>query len=112
MKEAFDAEPCALLDNKKLLTTKRGSTLYVHIPEGLTSCGLTLKPLDVMPKSVTLLNDGRRLEFGVVTRPEDKDWSTQLLRRQTLHIFDIPADEFEGETMVIKIELDDSPIKV
>lgn len=112
VKEAFDAEPCALLDNKKLLTTMRGSTLYVHIPEGLTSCGLTLKPLDVMPKSVTLLNDGRRLEFGVVTRPEDKDWSTQLLRRQTLHIFDIPADEFEGETMVIKIELDDSPIKV
>ena len=84
----------------------------MHIPDGLNSCGLTLKPLDVTPKSVTLLNDGRALKYGVVTRPDDKDWATQLLRRQTLHIFDIPADEFANETMVIRIELDEGRIKV
>lgn len=112
VKESFDAEPCAVLDNRSLLTTKRGSTLYVHIPDGLVSSGLTLKPIDVRPKSVTLLNDGRKLKYDIVTRPEDKDWTTQLLRRQTLHIFDLPAEEFEKETMVLKIELDDEPIKV
>lgn len=111
VKESF-VEPCVLLDNRKLLTTRTGDTLYVHIPDGLNSCGLTLKPLDVMPKSVTLLNDGRALKYGVVTRPDDKDWATQLLRRQTLHIFDIPADEFANETMVIKIELDEGKIKL
>ncbi len=110
VKEAFDAEPCALLEDKTLLTTKKGGTLYVHIPGGLNRCGLTLKPLCVMPKSVTLLNDGRPLKYDVVTRPEDKDWSTHLLRRQTLHVFDIPAEDFEKETMVLKIELDESPI--
>ena len=112
VKEAFDAEPCSILEDKRLLTTRRGDTLYVHIPDGLNSCGLTLKPLDTLPKSVTLLNDGRRLECAVTTRPEDKDWSTQLLRRQTLHIFDIPAEEFANEAMVLKIELDNEPIKV
>lgn len=112
VREAFDAEPCSILEDKRLLTTRRGDTLYVHIPDGLNSCGLTLKPLDTLPKSVTLLNDGRRLECAVTTRPEDKDWSTQLLRRQTLHIFDIPADEFEKETMVLKLELDGEPIKI
>lgn len=111
VKESF-AEPCVLLDNRKLLTTRTGDTLYVHIPDGLNSCGLTLKPLDMMPKSVTLLNDGRALKYGVVTRPDDKDWATQLLRRQTLHIFDIPADEFANETMVIKIELDEGKIEL
>lgn len=111
VKESF-VEPCAILENKKLLTTRAGDTLYVHIPDGLNSCGLTLKPLDVMPKSVTLLNDGRALKYGVVTRPDDKDWSTQILHRQTLHIFDIPADEFANETMVIRIELDEGKIEV
>lgn len=112
VKESFDAQPCAVLENKKLLTTRRGDTLYVHIPEGLDRCGLTLKPLCVMPKSVTLLNDGRSLSFAVTTCPEDKDWSTNLLRRQTLHIYDIPADEYANETMVLKIELDNEPIKI
>lgn len=111
VKESF-VEPCVLLENRKLLTTRTGDTLYLHIPDGLNSCGLTLKPLDVMPKSVTLLNDGRALKYGVVTRPDDKDWATQLLRRQTLHIFDIPADEFANETMVIKIELDEGKIEL
>jgi alpha-L-fucosidase len=112
VREAFSAEPCAILNDKNLLTTKYNDTLYVHIPDGLNSCGLTLKPLDVLPKSVTLLNDGRPLKYAITTMPEDKDWSTQLLRRPSLHIFNIPADEFSNETMILKIELDNEPIKL
>lgn len=112
VKEAFDAEPCALLENKQLLTTKKGSTLYVHIPNGLDSCGLTLKPIDVLPKSVTLLNDGRSLKFGILTCPEDVSWQTNIMRKQSLHVFDIPSDEYANETMVLKIELDEEPIKL
>ena len=112
VKESFDADPCVILENKRLITTKRGSTLYVHIPDGLDSCGLTLKPINVRPKSVTLLNDGRPLEYAIVTRPEDKDWTTQLMRSPTLHIFDIPVEEFQNETMVLKIELDEEPIRI
>lgn len=113
VKEAFDAEPY-LLENRALVCTKRGSTLYVHIPDGLNSRGLTLKPIDVLPKSVTLLNDGRSLKYSITTRPEDKGWSApdNILRRQTLHIFDMPADEFADETMVLRIELDEGKIEV
>lgn len=113
VKEAFDAEPY-LLENRSLVCTKRGSILYVHIPDGLNSCGLTLKPIDVLPKSATLLNDGRKLKYAITTRPEDKGWSAgdDILRRQTLHVFDIPADEFADETMVLKIELDEGKIEV
>ena len=113
VKEAFDAEPY-LLENRGLVCTKRGSTLYVHIPDGLNARGLTLKPIDVLPKSVTLLNDGRSLKYSITTRPEDKGWSApdNILRRQTLHIFDIPADEFADETMVLRIELDEGKIEI
>lgn len=113
VKEAFDAEP-HLLENRALVCTKRGSTLYVHIPDGLNARGLTLKPIDVLPKSVTLLNDGRSLKYSITTRPEDKGWSApdNILRRQTLHIFDMPADEFADETMVLRIELDEGKIEV
>lgn len=113
VKEAFDAEPY-LLENRGLVCTKRGSTLYVHIPDGLNARGLTLKPIDVLPKSVTLLNDGRSLKYSITTRPEDKGWSApdNILRRQTLHIFDMPADEFADETMVLRIELDEGKIEV
>ena len=112
VKESFDAEPCLMLEDKSLLTTQSGDTLYVHIPKPLDVCGLTLKPLDVMPKSVTLLNDGRALKYAITTRPEDKDWQTTLLRRQTLHVFNIPAEEFPNETLVLKIELDNDKIKI
>ena len=101
-----------MLDDKKLLTTKRDNILYVHIPDGLSCRGLTLKPIDVLPKSVTLLNDNRPLEYGIVTCPEDKDWSTQILRRQSLHVWDIPVEEFANETLVLKIELDEGKIEV
>lgn len=113
VKEAFDAEPY-LLENRGLVCTKRGSTLYVHIPDGLNARGLPLKPIDVLPKSVTLLNDGRSLKYSITTRPEDKGWSApdNILRRQTLHIFDMPADEFADETMVLRIELDEGKIEV
>lgn len=113
VKEAFDAEPY-LLENRALVCTKRGSTLYVHIPDGLNARGLTLKPIDVLPKSVTLLNDGRSLKYSITTRPEDKGWSApdNILRRQTLHIFDMPADEFADETMVLRIELDEGKIEI
>lgn len=113
VKEAFDAEPY-LLENRGLVCTKRGSTLYVHIPDGLNARGLTLKPIDVLPKSVTLLNDGRSLKYSITTRPEDKGWSApdNILRHQTLHIFDMPADEFADETMVLRIELDEGKIEI
>ena len=61
---------------------------------------------------MTLLNDGRALKYAITTRPEDKDWRTNLLNRQTLHIFNIPAEEFPNETLVLKIELDNDKIKI
>lgn len=112
VKESFDAEPCLVLDNKKLLTTKKGDTLYVHLPTNHNTCGITLKPIDIMPRSVTLLNDGRALKYDIVTRPEDKDWKINQLRRQSLHIFDLPTEEFCRETMVLKIELDNGRIEI
>jgi len=113
VKEGFEGEPSPeLLDNKSLLAVKNGSTLYVHIPKGLDYCGLTLKPIDVMPKSVTLLNSGEPLKFGIVTRPEDKDWKVNILRRQSLHLFDIPVEKYYSETLVIKIELDEGKIEL
>ncbi len=105
VKPAFDATCCAYLDNTALPTTREGNTLYVHLPDGLNSCGLTLKPINVLPKAVTLLNDGRAIKYDIVTRPEDKNWETQTLNPPTLHLFDLPVEEYYGETMIIQVEL-------
>jgi alpha-L-fucosidase len=59
-----------------------------------------LKPLDIKPKKVTLLNDNRSLDFSVQLLP--RYWR----EKPYLRVRKIPVDEFTGTVMVIKIEFD------
>jgi alpha-L-fucosidase len=78
--------------------TRRENILYVHLPHDPQSTSILLKPLDQMPKKVTLLNDGRELEAKVDVVPwhwKEKPW---------LRIRGLPVNEMTDTVMVIKIE--------
>lgn len=81
-----------------VLMTRVNNTVYVHIYQEPQTCGLVLKPIDFMPESVTLLNDGSDVEFDVELMP----WCWQ--DKPYLHIKNMPVDKFSGEVMILKIE--------
>ena len=100
MRESYDGvtlEPNAAMGN---VVTRRGNTVYVHCPKGVTASGLNLAPLDAEPRRVTLLNDGRDLPFKVEYMPSSF-WST---KQPSLHVWKIPADKFADEAIVLKLE--------
>jgi len=64
-KEALTAEPVTgVVNDKKLLVTRRGDALYIHCPEGLESSTLSLRPFDRKPREAILLNDGSNVDFS------------------------------------------------
>lgn len=64
VKQAFppDAEAVALND-RKLLAVRSGDALYVHCPFELDATAVSLDPLTVTPRRVTLLNTGEPVAF-------------------------------------------------
>ncbi len=99
VREALTAEPApGLVKNGKLLTTRRGETVYVHCPEGLESSTLSLRPLDKAPRKVTLLNDGSDIAFSFGPIVYERNLPPALRLRG------IPADKLSGSVPVFKVE--------
>ena len=88
------------------VVTRRGDTLFVHFPKGLDASGLDLAPLDVLPKTATLLNTGAPLKARVELMP----WSA-LKGKETLHVWGIPADELSNECIVLRLDFAPGALK-
>jgi alpha-L-fucosidase len=101
VKESFElAEPApGVLKVNDVLVTRRGNTFYLHLHKGIPGNGIKLKPLDVKPVSVTLLNDGRSIEHIVNLSPGDHAEQKAYLRLRNL-----PVNEMADSVMVIKLE--------
>jgi alpha-L-fucosidase len=89
-------------ERDEVLLTKRDHTLYIHLHQDIQSSAVILKPLDILPKKATLLNDGRELEARVDVTPWH--WKDKPL----LRIRNIPVNEMAGTVMVLKLEFDQS----
>lgn len=111
VKEAFsDAVPATTMitdytSNMRdpMLLTRRGNTIYVHLPDDPETDGIVVKPFDVLPVRATLLNNGMPLETSV-----DMPASLHREGRRYLRIRELPVNEITDETMVIKLEFDQS----
>ena len=103
VREAFDgAEPAAeLTANREVLLTRRGTTLYVHLPTDPPTHAVVLNPLDEMPRRATLLNTGEELEARVELLPRFFSQGTPCLR-----IRNLPVDAHRDTVMVLKLEFD------
>jgi alpha-L-fucosidase len=116
VQEALRAGPAPdLTERQDLWLTRRGDTLYVHLYEGPEASAVGLEPLQQAPRRATLLNTGAGLEARVEVTP--RWWATQWnagLRgdaiRPALRVRGLPADEVEGEPLLVKLEFDRLPL--
>ncbi|RAV05468.1 alpha-L-fucosidase [Paenibacillus sp. YN15] len=90
------------IERDQVLLTRRGNTVYVHLWRDPESSAVILRPLDILPASVTLLNNGLPLEAKVEMIP----WYWR--EKPYLRIRGIPVNEVQDEVMVLKLEFDGS----
>jgi len=87
----------------KVLLTRKGNTIYVHLYQGTETNGIVLKPFDILPSKAVLLNTGAPLECSVDLVPYyHRD------RRPYLRIRNLPTNELTGEVLILKLEFDAS----
>jgi alpha-L-fucosidase len=88
----------------KFLAVRKGDTHYLHFYDGLISSGVSLCPLQRLPRNVTILNNGQSISCAVTNLPLSWSWQTLTRDEPYLHLFDLPADDFADEPIVIKID--------
>ncbi len=96
MADASPQQPFLALANEE--------AVYLVFPDSLVSSSLILKSIQQKPSRVRLLNDGRELDFTVTTSPLLWSWDKKSLAPPCLHLFQLPADEFAHEPLVIQID--------
>ena len=82
------------------VVTRRDNTLFVHFPKGLDASGFDMGPFALMPEKVTLMNTGKTLNARVELMP----WNASSFKRETLHVWGIPADALANECIVLRLD--------
>ncbi len=90
-----------LIENPKVFVTRRGQTYYIHLNSDVTTDGFSLKPINVMPKKATLLNDGRTVDCSIFMIAGD-----YLTQKEYLRLKNLPVADYSNKTMVVKLEFD------
>ena len=106
--EAFDIPGAThfFQDNPDLLVIGTGRIFYVHFTAPLECSGIVLKPINLLPRRATILNNGVEVNTAVELMPSLHKDSTPYL-----HIWGIPVDDLTNEALVIKLEFD-KPLEV
>jgi alpha-L-fucosidase len=101
VKESFEGTEVVakLLADKDAIVTRKGNTLYIHFNKGITGNGFKMKPLNIMPESAILLNDGRKVECVVNLCPSD-----HLEQKPYLRLRNLPSNDMAGSVMIVKLE--------
>lgn len=99
-KDTFTMPEVANVDRDEILVTKKDHCVYIHLFRDPQSGSILLKPLDILPRKATLLNNGMELEFRVDVTP----WHWK--EKPFLRIRNIPVNEMTETVMVIKLEFD------
>ncbi|MBM3188390.1 MAG: glycoside hydrolase [Chloroflexi bacterium] len=115
VKEAFlDAEPAShLIENRDVLLTRKGNTLYVHLHRYPTMKRVLLKPIAVAPREATLLNTGEPVEVSLADLPTLHMGEGGLLipePQRYLRLRNIPVNEHAGTVLVVKLVFDRWPL--
>ena len=87
-----------------VMATRRGDTVYVHCPKGLLATGLDLMPIAEKPTKATLLNTGADVAWEMARLPGHPH-----VKRDFLHLKDLPADALANESTVIRLDFEKEP---
>ena len=106
-KDAFyDASPLTgVVENEDILLTAKDKKVFVHMYKYPKSSTVWMSPMDLMPVSARILNDGRSINAKVEVTPLIFKQGKPLLRLSRL-----PVNDFSGEVMVIELVFEE-PIK-
>lgn len=98
--ESFSAAPASdLTENRNVLLTKNDDTIYVHLNNRPITSGVWLKPINKLPRSATLLNDGSSVKFRMAHLP-----NTFKEQNQQLHLYDLPIEKYSDEVIVLRLD--------
>ncbi len=104
VREAFsDAQPATeLTQNRDVLLTRRGNTLYAHLPMPARADALLLAPISIKPVRAVLLNTGAVLSCTTDVLPGY--WQKQ---EGVLRVRGIPREVLAGnETLVLRLDFE------
>ncbi len=106
VREAFDQTEAVpdLIAGNAMLLTRRDNTLYVIPKQPLQSSAISLKPMDTIPSSCTLLNTGEALTTCVDLPPYSFKDPKPFLR-----IRDISMNQLSNQVPVIRLTFDHLP---
>jgi alpha-L-fucosidase len=90
-----------LVSNPNVMLTTRDKTIYVHFNKDLVGNGFKLKPINVLPVSSVLLNDGRKVDCVVNLCPSD-----HIEQKPYLRLRNLPSDNMENTVLVVKLVFD------
>jgi alpha-L-fucosidase len=114
IKESFyGCEPAsARLNNREVLLTRRGYTLYVHLHRLPTMRRVLLDPIIVAPTRATLLNTGEPVAWSLDDLPTLHMSAGGLLipeEHHYLRLKDLPVNELAGVVPVVRLEFERDP---
>jgi alpha-L-fucosidase len=103
VKEAFEGtEPVSgLIENRDVLLTRKGKTVYVHLFRAPSRESVLLKPMAELPREAILLNTGQPVEARVELVPTQHREKQAFLRLRRL-----PVNERANTVLVVKMEFD------
>jgi alpha-L-fucosidase len=96
-----------LVPNKNLQLTKRDNILYVHFSKDIIGNGIKLKPINVLPKTATLLNNGKPIDCIVNFSPSD-----HMEQKSYLRLRNLPVEELLDTVLIAKLEFDRPPDQI
>lgn len=101
-----DVEPCSrLTDNREVLLTRRGNTLYVHLVCDPTCDAVKLKLLAIRPETAIMLNTGQAVQWAVDLLPSEYESQRPCLRLKHL-----PVNEQASAVLVVKMQFAEPPV--
>ena len=87
------------------LATKRGRTVYVHLPEDCSGTGVLLIPMDTLPERAVLLNNGQEVETMVSVTP----WHYR--EKPYLRLRNLPVNTITDEPLVIRLDFGEDIVR-
>ena len=103
-----EAEPAShLTENRDVLLTRRGNTLYVHLHRFPILRRVLLKPIAQMPVRATLLNTGEPVECSLADLPTwrmDAEGHAVPQPQCYLRLRNLPVNEHANTVLVVKLE--------
>ncbi len=103
VKEAFEGtQTCTgLSDNGEILLTRRENTLYAILNQPPVTNAVRLRPLDALPRSATLLNNGQDVECLVNRLP---GYGPMVKAEPVLRLRKLPVNDLAGQVLVIRMD--------